>query len=154
MIFTYNNAYLKIDYFAMDGQVLKDIASFGNKVVPTTWMAKLSRWSSPSSVPRMTTSPAPMPEFLMDFLTVLTSNKCNCLFGIDTIAERAWTEIKIGDASVVVPSDDRKGYNQEKFIPVAFAFDKEKSKFQVHGRCAKDHRHMNGRPKPPPPPLK
>jgi hypothetical protein len=51
--------------------------------------------------------------------------------------------MKIGDASVVVPSNDSETYNQDKFIPVAFAFDEEKPKFKVHGRCGIDQRHTS-----------
>ena len=38
-------------------------------------------------------------------------------------------------------SNDSDGYDQDKFIPVAFAFDEEKSKFEVHGKCSKDRKH-------------
>ena len=48
--------------------------------------------------------------------------------------------MSIGTASVVVPSNNDKG-NHDNFIPVALAFDKEKSGFRVHGRCGKDHKH-------------
>jgi hypothetical protein len=75
-------------------------------------------------------------------------NRCDGLFGIDTLAKGAWSEMKIGDASVVVPSDDRDGYDQDKFIPVAFAFDKEKPKFRVHGRSGTDHKHTSTPTKP------
>lgn len=68
-------------------------------------------------------------------------NGCDGLFGIDTIAKVAWSEMSIGDASVVVPSNNSDGYNQDNFIPVAFVFDEEKPRFRVHGRCKKDHEH-------------
>jgi len=48
--------------------------------------------------------PALMPAFLLDRLSVLVSNQCSGLFGIDTIAKGAWSEMKISDASVVVLS--------------------------------------------------
>src|SRR5579859_1658829 len=62
-----------------------------------------------------TATPAPTPAFLADFLSVLALNGCDGLFGIDTIAKAAWSEMSIGDASVVVPSNDSDGYNQDKF---------------------------------------
>ncbi len=65
------------------------------------------------------------------------------MFGIDTVAKTPWSEMKIGDASVVVPSNDSDGYDQDKFIPVAFEFDEETPKFKVHGRCGKDHKHSS-----------
>lgn len=55
--------------------------------------------------------------------------------------------MSIGDASVVVPSNDSNGYGQDKFISVAFTFDKENPKFTVHGRCKRDHEHAS-KPKP------
>ena len=93
------------------------------------------------------TTPALTPTFLADFLSVLASNGCDNLFGIDTIAKGAWSEIKIGDASVVVPSNESDGQDQDKFIPVAFAFDEEKPKIMVHGKCKKEHAHSS-KPKP------
>ena len=149
----------------MDGQTAKDIVSFGNKVVPTTWMVSggkvlpmefavvpsayvvflyyfllTSSHLTPDSLAR-TATPAPTPAFLLDFLSVLALNGCDGLFGIDTLAKGPWSEMKIGDASVVVPSNDSVAYDQDKFIPVAFAFDEEKPKFRVHGRCGTDHKH-------------
>lgn len=82
-----------------------------------------------------------MPAFLLDFLSVLASNGCDGLFGIDTIAKASWAEMKIGDASVVVPSNDTDAYDSNQFIPVAFAFNEQKPKFTVHGRCRIDHKH-------------
>ena len=94
--------------------------------------------------PTRTATPAPTPAFVLDFLSVLALNGCDALFGIDTIAKGAWTEMSIGDASVVVPSNDSDAYDQDKFIPVAFTFDEEKSKFKVHGRCGKgEHKHTS-----------
>jgi len=132
----------------MDSQAVKDIASLGNKVVPTTWIA-----SSGQVLPMelavvlvTTATPTPSPSFLLDFYTVLSSNGCDGLFGIDTIAQKGWSEMKIGDASVVVPSNDGNNgndYNQDKFIPVAFMFDEEEPKFRVHGKCKKDHNHSS-----------
>jgi hypothetical protein len=43
--------------------------------------------------------PALTPAFLVDFLSVLALNGCEGLFGIDTIAKAAWSEMSIGDAS-------------------------------------------------------
>lgn len=49
--------------------------------------------------------------------------------------------MNIGDASVVVFSDSDKDCPQDGFIPVAFAFKEDEPKFQVHGKCKKDHKH-------------
>lgn len=38
------------------------------------------------------------------------------MFGIDIIAKGDWTELSVGDASVVVPSDDGDCFDKEKFI--------------------------------------
>ena len=65
------------------------------------------------------------------------------LLGIDTLAKEPWSEMKIGDASVVVPSHDSDNYDKDKFIPVAFAFDEKKPSFRVHGKCGKDHKHSS-----------
>jgi hypothetical protein len=79
----------------------------------------------------------------LDFLSVLALNGCDGLFGIDTIAKSAWAEMKVGDASVVVPINDGDSHDQGKFVPVAFAFDEEKPKFRVHGKCGKNHKHTS-----------
>lgn len=88
-------------------------------------------------------TPVPDPSFLADFQNVLVANKCDGLFGIDTVANETWSELKIGDASVVVPDNDSNDSDREKFIPVALAFDGEKPGFKVHGRCKKTHRHKS-----------
>ena len=85
----------------------------------------------------------------MDFLSVLASNGCDGLFGIDTIAKDDWCEMSIGEASVVVPCNDSDGYDQDKFIPVAFAFN-EKPKFRVHGKCGKGGHKHSSKPEPKP----
>lgn len=90
-----------------------------------------------------TATPTPSPSFLLDFYAVLSSNGCDGLFGIDTIAKKGWSEMKIGDASVVVPSNDGNDYDQDKYIPVAFTYDEEEPKFRVHGKCKKDHDHSS-----------
>lgn len=95
-----------------------------------------------------TTIPAPAPAFVSDFVSVLALNGCKGLFGIDTIARDAWTEMSVGDASVVVPSNDSDGYDHDKFIPVAFAFDEENAKFKVHGKCGKGGNRHTSKPKP------
>ncbi|POR33052.1 hypothetical protein TPAR_06752 [Tolypocladium paradoxum] len=129
----------------MDGQAMKDIISFGNKVVPTTWMTSGGKVLPMefAVVPTATATPAPTPAFIAEFLSVLASNGCDGLFGIDTIAKGAWSEMKIGDASVVVPSNNSDGCDQDKFIPVAFAFEEKKPKFTVHGRCGENHKHSS-----------
>lgn len=65
------------------------------------------------------------------------------MFGIDTIAKYDWSEMTIGDASVVVPNNDSDNYDHGKFIPVASAFDKEKPEFRVHGKCGTNHKHTS-----------
>lgn len=154
---------------------MKNIASFGNKVVPTTWMTaggkvlpmefavapvtygfiSLTISITPFSL-RLTylllirdNTPTPPPAFVDELLSVLTSNGCDGLFGIDTVAKKDWSEMKIGDASVVVSSHDGDDYDQDKFISVAFVFDEKKPKFRVHGRCTSNHRHTSRPPKPP-----
>jgi hypothetical protein len=83
----------------------------------------------------------------LNFLSVLALNKCNGLFGIDTNAKGAWTEVSIGNASVVMPSNDSNSYDQDKFIPVAFMFDKENPKFKAHGKCGKGGHKHSSKPK-------
>lgn len=86
-------------------------------------------------------TPVVPPKFIAELDHVLTLSDCKGLFGIDTLAEDDWTELTIGDASVVVPSNGKEG--EEKYIPVAFAFDDRKSGFRVHGKCGKDHKHTS-----------
>ncbi|KAK0643283.1 hypothetical protein B0T16DRAFT_391833 [Cercophora newfieldiana] len=94
-------------------------------------------------VPREQSVPRFSPEFAADLASVLASAGCEGLFGIDTLGHEDWTELKIGNASVVVPSDgsEREG----AYIPVAFAFDKTPG-FRVHGKCGSNHKHTS---KPP-----
>lgn len=69
------------------------------------------------------------------------------------MAKGVWTEMGIGDASVVVPSIDT--YDQDKFIPVAFMFDKENPRFKVHGKCKPErdyHQTRSQSPEPGPAP--
>ncbi|XWW98376.1 hypothetical protein V2A60_006376 [Cordyceps javanica] len=129
----------------MDEQAIEDIMAFGNKVVPTTWMTSGNKVlpMEYTVVPAGTTMPRPAAAFLAEFVSVLVSNGCSDIFGIDTIAKNAWSEIKIGDASVVVPSNDSTGYDDDKFIPVAFAFGEEDPKFRVHGKCKSNHKHAS-----------
>ncbi|XDG01789.1 hypothetical protein ABKA04_001404 [Annulohypoxylon sp. FPYF3050] len=142
-----NEAVVKVEGTAhlMDDQAMKDIISFGNKVVPTTWMTSGSEVLPMefTTALALADTPAPSAEFVQEFLSTLSNNKCENLFGIDTLAANSWSELKIGDASVVVPSNDEGTYDQDKFIPVAFAFDEEKPKFKVHGKCGKDHKHTS-----------
>lgn len=74
---------------------------------------------------------------------MLAANNVDGLFGIDTLAKDAWSEMKLGDASVVVPSNNSNGFDKDKFIPVAFAFDDDRPKCRVHGRCGSDHKHSS-----------
>jgi len=124
----------------MGDKAMSHITVFSNKIVPTTWMTT-SREVIPMEfavVPSSSKPLAPSPGFLADFANVLTRNQCLGLFGIDTLAESDWLETKIGETSVVMPTNGHNGYD---YIPVAFAFENDKPGFKVHGRCGKDHRH-------------
>lgn len=95
-----------------------------------------------------TTSNPPM-TFVNELLTFLASNGCEDLFGLDTRANYDWTEMTIGESSVVVPSKDNDAYEEPKFIVTAFAFDKSSPHFIVHGRCMKTHTHDHKPPQTP-----
>ena len=86
-------------------------------------------------------TPVVPPDFIAELTSVLASNGCEGLFGIDTLVENDWTELTIGNASVVVPSNGKE--SEEAYILVAFAFDDKKPGFMVHGRCGDDHRHTS-----------
>ena len=127
----------------MHNEDIKDITSCDNKVLPTTWMTtgdKLLPMEC-TVLPNDETYPEPSSAFVADFLTVLAVNGCTGLFCIDTLASSNWSEIKIGDASVVVPSNDEERHDNDEFIPVAFAFDEKTPDFKVHGRCVVEHKH-------------
>ena len=86
----------------------------------------------------------PTNTFLVDFLSVLAVNGMIGLFSIDTIADNAWTELGIGNASVVVPSNETDDYDKDDFVPVALTFDEERPGFKVHGKCGKgEHKHQS-----------
>lgn len=74
-------------------------------------------------------------------MALLRENKCEDMFGIGTLAQSPWSELKIGDASVVVPCTGSMEDNDDKYIPVAFAFSEDKPAYVVHGRCGSDHKH-------------
>jgi len=133
----------------MNSQVIEGIVSIGNKIVPTTWMTSGGQVlpMEYAAVPAGAVTSVPKDAFLSEFVSILKSNECDSLFGIDTLAKNDWSEMTIGDASVVVPTSNSDSYNREKFIPVAFAFDKENPKFRVHGRCQKDQKHSSKPPK-------
>lgn len=97
-----------------------------------------------------TVTPAPTPAFLFDFLSVLALNGCDGLFGIDTLTKGARSEMSIGHASVMVPSNVSDGYDKVKFIPVAFAFDQEMPKFTAHGKCGQAQHKHTSKPAPQP----
>ena len=149
----------------MNSEVIRNIVSLGNKVVPVTWMTSGDdvlpmeftvvpvtcvifvsfSWLTPLDTLTRATTPVPTPSFLSDFLSILTQNGVEGMFGIDTMASGAWSEMSIGDASVVVPSNEDDDCDRVDFIPVAFAFDEEKPKFRVHGKCTeKSHRGGGG----------
>lgn len=86
----------------------------------------------------------PTPAFLSDFLEVLAANGCAGVFGIDTLAETDWSELTIGDASVVVPCKTNNEHEaNDMLIPVAFEFNDKRPAFKVHGRCKINHRHTS-----------
>ncbi|KFY95010.1 hypothetical protein V498_03582 [Pseudogymnoascus sp. VKM F-4517 (FW-2822)] len=146
-----NEAVIKVKGTAhlMDSEDVRSIVSFGNHIVPTTWMTSNGRVLPMEFgvIPSGVDVPMQTPAFIEEFLSVLASNGCDGLFGIDTIAKDAWSEMKIGDANVVVPSNSGNDYDDEKFIPVAFTFEKEKPRFTVHGRCGSNHKHSSKPPK-------
>ncbi|KAK3373630.1 hypothetical protein B0T24DRAFT_529687, partial [Lasiosphaeria ovina] len=127
----------------MNSQQMKEISSFGNKIVPSTWMTSAGKVLPmefevvPADVAAVDLSPA----FVAEFVSVLLSHGLDKLFGIDTIAKDNWAELKIGDASVVVPDDDKDTVDADGFIQVAFVFEEDKPQFKVHGKCKKDHKH-------------
>jgi hypothetical protein len=80
-------------------------------------------------------------DLIADLTNVLASNGCKRLFSIDILAEEDWTELTIGNACAVVPSDGRE--REEAYIPVAFAFDDKTPSFRVHGKCSSNHKHTS-----------
>lgn len=74
------------------------------------------------------------------------------MFGVDVLGKNSWVELTIGTASVVVASDTDDNFevfNNRKYEPVAFSFDRDTPQVNVHGKCSKDHRHTT-KPKPKP----
>ncbi|MCJ1463903.1 hypothetical protein MMC07_002512 [Pseudocyphellaria aurata] len=136
-----NEAIVKVEGTAhlMNDDEIEDIKSVGNKVIPSTWMGVNMLPMELSVVPSSVDTPIISPDFIAEFTSILTSNVCEGLFGIDTLVEHDWIELTIGNASVVVPSKGKD--REEDYIPVAFAFDYKKPGFRVHGKCVKGHRH-------------
>ncbi|KAI0436239.1 hypothetical protein F4803DRAFT_542987 [Xylaria telfairii] len=138
-----NEAIVKVQGTAhlMDGQQMNDIERVGNKLVPTTWMGNTLVPMEFAVVPTSVSTPTFAPGFIAELADILTSNGCNGLFGIDTLNQNDWTELSIGNASVVVPSNGNE--REDSYIPVAIAFDEKNSGFRVHGKCGKDHKHTS-----------
>lgn len=90
-----------------------------------------------------TSLPNLSPEFIKDIQAVLTAKNVEGLFGIDTLAKTDWSEMKIGNASAVVPRNASGNYDKDEFVTVAFAFDEKEPKYQVHSKCGKDHKHTS-----------
>ncbi|KAM4066068.1 3-hydroxybutyryl-CoA dehydratase [Hirsutella rhossiliensis] len=115
-----NEAVVKVEGTAhlMDDQAMKDIASFGNKVVPTTWMTSGGKVLPMefTAIPAMADHPTLSAAFVQEFLSILATNGCEGLFGVDTLAGNNWSEMKIGDASVVVPSNDIETHDQDRVV--------------------------------------
>ncbi|KAI4129746.1 MAG: hypothetical protein LQ341_006532 [Variospora aurantia] len=118
----------------MNEEDIVDIETMGNKIIPATWMGK-------DMLAIEANSPVIPPHFIAELDRVLTLSDCNGLFGIDTLAEADWTELTVGNASVVVPSNGNE--RAEAYIPVAFAFNDGKPGFRVHGKCGKDRKHTS-----------
>ena len=81
-------------------------------------------------------------------LSVLKKYRYDGLFGLDRRSEYEWAETKIGEASVVVPSHGGESFNQNKFVAVSFAFDKDTPTFRVQGKCGKGEHKHSSKPKP------
>ncbi|KAK4225992.1 hypothetical protein QBC38DRAFT_481551 [Podospora fimiseda] len=62
-------------------------------------------------------------------------------FAAELASALASTELKICNASVVVPSNGNE--SDKAYIPVAFAFDDKTPGFKVHGKCKKEHKHTS-----------
>ncbi|CAD6447778.1 e4d5ba55-7e96-4408-bfa6-a455d9d763fb [Sclerotinia trifoliorum] len=137
-----NEAVVKVHSTAhlMNDEEIKDIEEMGNKIVPTTWMSDNLLPMEFAVAPASADTPIFPPDFIAELTNVLASNSCEGLFGIDTLGVDDWTELSIGNASVVVPSN---GTDRENYIPVAFAFDEKKAGFRVHGKCGSDHKHTS-----------
>lgn len=96
----------------------------------------------------------PPAAFLTDLFNVLRSTKCAGVLGLDDQTEQSWTEVTIGNASVVIYHDHEKmmpNAPADSYIPVSFGFDGKTEGYTAHGRCKKNHRHTS-KPSPPPPP--
>ncbi|KAM0256275.1 hypothetical protein ACHAPA_012225 [Fusarium lateritium] len=134
----------------MADQDIQGLVSFGNKVIPSTWMTIDGKVlpMEYSILPNGAVAPMPSEAFLADLTTVLAENYCEGLLGLDTIGKHDWVEASIGQASVVVPSNGNQS-NAKDFIDVSFAFDPDRSGFKVHGRCNwGNHTHSRKPPKP------
>ncbi|KAI4184372.1 MAG: hypothetical protein LQ346_006128 [Caloplaca aetnensis] len=123
--------------YARHSFFLPQVATFNP--LPATWLVTLTcvvlfPWdrANPAVIP---------PHFIAELDHVLTLSDCKGLFGIDTLAEDEWSELTVGNASVVVSSNGNE--REEAYIPVAFAFDDRKPGFRVHGKCGKDHKHTS-----------
>ncbi|KAG5808966.1 hypothetical protein H9Q74_011864 [Fusarium xylarioides] len=113
----------------------------GNKLVPTTWMGREMLPMEFAVVPEAFDAPVVGRNLAADLVSVLASAQCEGLFGIDVLGEEDWMELKVGNASVVVPSNGHE--KEEAYLPVAFAFDDKKPGFRVHGKCGTDHKHTS-----------
>ncbi|KAK3987619.1 hypothetical protein QBC44DRAFT_383117 [Cladorrhinum sp. PSN332] len=104
----------------MSSEAMQDIQAIGNKIVPTTWIGPNIIPIEFAIVPNTEDVHIPDPGFAADL---------------------DWTELKICDASVVVPRNGNE--RDEAYIPVAFAFDDKTPGFKVHGKCKKEHKHTS-----------
>ncbi|KAI4239783.1 MAG: hypothetical protein LQ349_000091 [Xanthoria aureola] len=125
----------------MNDEDIVDIGTIGNKIIPATWMGRDMLAIEFAIAPTSANTPVIPPQFIAELDHILTLSDCKGLFGIDTLADDDWTELTVGNASVVVPSNGQE--REEAYIPVAFAFDDRKPGFRVHGKCGKDHKHTS-----------
>ncbi|UKZ75284.1 hypothetical protein TrVFT333_002960 [Trichoderma virens FT-333] len=86
----------------MNGQAMNDIVAFGNKSFSLHLSCLLIKFLLIREL-QSAESRCPEPDFVKELVSVLASNGCNDMFGIDTMAEGPWTEMSIGSASVMVP---------------------------------------------------
>lgn len=85
----------------------------------------------------------PSDAFLEDLDSLLQDTDCHGSLGIDTVPQHDWAEFSIGEASVVVRSNN---VPLTDFVPVAFVFDQDKAGYRVVKNCKKGIRHTSKKP--------
>lgn len=97
----------------------------------------------------------PPAAFLTNLFKVLRNTNCAGVLGLDDQTEHSWTEVTIGNASVVIYHDHEKlmlNVPANSYIPVAFGFDGKMEGYTAHGKCRVHHKHTSKPIKPPNPP--